>query len=116
MRRRYGESRTHGGRPTGCTLAAEASMTNRRSAIILLLAGVWLAAPSPAVAQTITIVVKAARLIDGRGGPPPPRARPPPPPPRSPLPPRPPPPCHPPPPRPPSPPSQTSITDSHQVV
>jgi len=43
-------------------------MMNRRAAIVLLVVGGWLAQPSAAVAQTI--IIKAARLIDGRGGPP----------------------------------------------
>jgi imidazolonepropionase-like amidohydrolase len=43
-------------------------MMNRRAAIVLLVLGGWLAQPSAAVAQTI--IIKAARLIDGRGGPP----------------------------------------------
>ena len=43
-------------------------MMNRRAAIVLVVVGGWLAQPSAAVAQTI--IIKAARLIDGRGGPP----------------------------------------------
>jgi len=42
-------------------------MRTWRAAIVLALAGGSIAAPSPSAAQTI---VKAARLIDGRGGPP----------------------------------------------
>jgi hypothetical protein len=43
-------------------------MRNWRAAILLLLVGGSVALPSSSAAQTI--VVKAARLIDGRGGPP----------------------------------------------
>src|SRR5207244_8275347 len=54
--------------PRAAKLPAEASMRTWRAAIVLALVGGSIAAPSPSGAQPI--VVKAARLIDGRGGPP----------------------------------------------
>src|SRR6266566_5138628 len=54
--------------PRAATLRAEVSMRTWRAAIVFALVGGSIAAPSPSGAQTI--VVKAARLIDGRGGPP----------------------------------------------